>query len=446
MCGEAELDSEIMAVSCAPLPAPTPPPSLLGAVSRADKVKRSSSSSIQPPAKASALSSSFSSFCSSSSPLTPAQPALTPAVVRVFACGGTHIPAPARPMLRRVDVETAKTTAAVAVNAGSLPESNLRTMAAVAAACDGRPDAEAGVVTCVAISAAGAKGRGVLVTGSYDKAVRVLRNVISPTPTSSSSFDSNDDDDNDDDDDGRVVRDTENAPPPPPSPSPRSSLPDGGAPPVSMRVLGRHEDGVRSVAVSADGRWAVSGGREGTIKVWELSEEEDALAAAATAAAEAAAAVSGKEVVEASRAKACFQAHRGVVFSLCMSPDSRVLVSAGSDNDVRVWDLSLVVYSRRMCLNRLRALWTAGRIRRARPKRNSGGSGGGGASSPKRTNGAGGGGRGEDASGSRGLAAAEAGELSALKAFVRSREQRQQILESLFALPDIIYAKIFMYV
>ncbi|CAN0459056.1 unnamed protein product, partial [Laminaria digitata] len=235
-------------------------------------------------------------------------------------------------MLRRVDVETASTSGAVSANAGSLPASNLRT-------------AEAAMVSCVAISAAGARGRGVLVTGSYDKAVRVMRNVLSPPPPSSS--DTNDDDDeeeeeeeedeDEDDGDGRLPRGAENAPPPHPSPLPGSSSLSGGGgpPPVSVRVLGRHEEGVRAVAVSADGRWAVSGGREGTIKVWEITEEEDALAAAAVAAA-----VSGAAVAEtSSKPKACFQAHHGVVFSLCMSPDSRVLVSAGSDNDVRVWDL-----------------------------------------------------------------------------------------------------------
>lgn len=202
-----------------------------------------------------------------------------------------------------------------------------------------------------------------------------------------------------------------------------------------MELLGRHTDGVRSVAVSADGRWAASGGREGHIKVWEIPPP-----------------LSGSSTRKKARspppaAMADFEAHRGVVFSLCMSPDARVLVSGGSDRFVRVWDFSLVVYARRMALNRLRALWSTGRVRRARPKRTSsssslsGGSGGGGG-------GGGGGGSGPSGGvvGGTGGAGGGGGGLTAFKAFGGSREQRQQVLESLFALPDIIYAKVLMYV
>ncbi|CAM9701417.1 unnamed protein product, partial [Scytosiphon promiscuus] len=108
----------------------------------------------------------------------------------------------------------------------------------------------------------------------------------------------------------------------------------------------------RAVAISADGRWAASGDREGRIKVWEIPQE-------------APPAVRESLLC---RAEAEFEAHKGYVFALCMSPDARTLVSGGSDKAFRVWDLSLLVYARRMSLNRLRALWTAGRLRRARPK------------------------------------------------------------------------------
>ncbi|CAM9767521.1 unnamed protein product, partial [Sphacelaria rigidula] len=79
-------------------------------------------------------------------------------------------------------------------------------------------------------------------------------------------------------------------------------------------------------------------------------------------------------------AEADFEAHCGVIFSMCMSPDARVLVSGGSDRFIRVWDLSLVVRARRMEINRARALWSDGRLRRTRTKRmsssSSAGSGG----------------------------------------------------------------------
>ncbi|CAM9730567.1 unnamed protein product [Ectocarpus sp. 4 AP-2014] len=249
------------------------------------------------------------------SPSSSSPAPVVPPVVRILACGGTFLPAPAKPMLRRVDVRTA-VAAAMADQAGgeeadvvSRPaKSDLCAAAAGRSERDGENEEgeeeeeeeeedddargggeaavkEAGIMTCVAISAAGARGRGILVTGSYDKGVRVLHNVLCPdreNPPSSS------------DEDGAAAAAA--APPPP----------------VTMRMLGHHEEGVRAVAISADGRWAVTGDRKGLVKVWEVPREAPPGADREPSSSDGA-------------AEAEFEAHKGYVYSLCMSPDARTV-------------------------------------------------------------------------------------------------------------------------
>lgn len=381
ICGEAELDGEIMAVaSPPPLVPPTPSPQGEG-----------SGGSVNDP-----LQEEEPRNDESTDPTI-----YTPSpLVRVVACGGVQIPAPVKPMLRRVDVKIAAMAGAISPNTVSRYHTNLCTAPYEREEAEDDeeddddyledPDKhrapEKGIVTCVAISALEARGGSVLIAGSYDTGVRVLRNVFSTAESRGSVRESNRD----------PVTGKRRVP----------------STPV-MQLRGRHKEGVRSVAISADGRWAVSGGREGHVKVWEIAQHS---AAAAAIVAE-----------EQTPAEHDFQAHRGVVFSLCLSPDARLLISAGSDKDVRVWDLSLVVYARRLVVNRSRALWADGRIRRARPKRSSGNAAGASTSLLSRT-------------GAGGV------NTVALKAFHASRELRQQILESLFALPDSVYAKVLMYI
>ncbi|CAM9992312.1 unnamed protein product [Ectocarpus sp. 6 AP-2014] len=243
------------------------------------------------------------------SPSSSSPAPVVPPVVRILACGGTFLPAPAKPMLRRVDVRTAAAAAGAGADQAEGEEADVvsRPMRSdLCAAAAGRSERdgeneeeeeeeeeddddargggeaavkEAGIMTCVAISAAGARGRGILVTGSYDKGVRVLHNVLCP--------------------------DRDN----PPS----SSDEDGAAPPpVTMRMLGRHEEGVRAVAISADGRWAVTGDRKGLVKVWEVPREAPPGADREPSSPDGA-------------AEAEFEAHKGYVYSLCMSPDARTV-------------------------------------------------------------------------------------------------------------------------
>lgn len=395
LCGETELDCEVAAVA-----SPPPPPVPRHrrnriSTSRCDgRGSDGSGGGGRRERKGDMVKELFRTTSDASS--SSSTPPPTPPVVRVLACGGTYIPSPPKPMLRSVDIRTKlKTDAVVQDDLVRPARSNL---------CTGRSEyesyservatKEAGVMTCVAISAAGARGRGILVTGSYDKGVRVLHNILSSDRDKDPLSESGD----------------ENVAPPLASSAPAA------APQVTMRLLGRHKDGVRAVAISADGRWAASGDRDGGVKVWEVPQE----AAPAT----------DRPLC---KSEAEFEAHKGYVFALCMSPDARMLVSGGSDKAFRVWDLSLVVYARRMALNRLRALWTAGRLRRTRQKRYSSSSSNSYFSASPRRSG-GGGGRGGG------------GGARHLKSLGSNREQRQQTLESLFALPDIIYAKVLMYV
>ena len=82
---------------------------------------------------------------------------------------------------------------------------------------------------------------------------------------------------------------------------------------AAPRVLTGHDRWVRAVAVSADGRTAVSGGDDGTVRVWDL---------AGTA------------------APRVLTGHDGPVLGVAVSADGRTAVSGGGDGTVRVWDLA----------------------------------------------------------------------------------------------------------
>ena len=91
----------------------------------------------------------------------------------------------------------------------------------------------------------------------------------------------------------------------------RSALqPAGGA---SLRVLEGHSGWVNAVALSADGRRAVSGSGDNTVRVWDLHGSEP------------------PRVLE---------GHREGVNAVALSADGRRAVSGSYDNTVRVWDLA----------------------------------------------------------------------------------------------------------
>ncbi|KAG2344344.1 WD40 repeat-like protein [Suillus weaverae] len=83
---------------------------------------------------------------------------------------------------------------------------------------------------------------------------------------------------------------------------------------VGEPLLG-HDEAVKKVAASPDGRWIVSGGWNGSILVWEVATDKKEL----------------------KRVPVSFQGHESVVSSLVFAPDSETFASASWDRTVRVW-------------------------------------------------------------------------------------------------------------
>lgn len=78
-----------------------------------------------------------------------------------------------------------------------------------------------------------------------------------------------------------------------------------------MLTLRGHQGAVYALAFAADGRTLVSGGKDGTVRLWDLS---------------------------AGRARAELRGHEGSVYTLALHRDGRLLASGGADRDPRVWD------------------------------------------------------------------------------------------------------------
>ena len=92
----------------------------------------------------------------------------------------------------------------------------------------------------------------------------------------------------------------------PPAPLPVQKL-------AVLRTLIGHTDEVWSVAISADGKTLVSGSKDQTIKVWELS--------------------TGKEMWT-------LRGHTDNAHSIAISADGQTLVSGSWDETIKVWELS----------------------------------------------------------------------------------------------------------
>jgi WD40 repeat protein/serine/threonine protein kinase len=123
----------------------------------------------------------------------------------------------------------------------------------------------------------------------------------------------------------------------------------------AIRTMEGHTNGVYSVAITPDGRYAVSGNGDKTLSMWELETGEcirtmEGHTAQVTSVAitpDGQYAVSGSRRtlmlwhLETGRSIHTMNGHTDTVFSVAITSDSRYAVSASFDNTLRVWDLEM---------------------------------------------------------------------------------------------------------
>jgi WD40 repeat protein/DNA-binding SARP family transcriptional activator len=127
----------------------------------------------------------------------------------------------------------------------------------------------------------------------------------------------------------------------------------GDTDPIVRRFAG-HDEPVSAVAMSADGKWAISGALSGAVLLWDVSTGKmlHRLKGHTSGIQGAAFAPSGQFAVTSSRdgslivwnletreAIRRYLGHRGQALDVCIAPDERTLFSAGADLTVREWRL-----------------------------------------------------------------------------------------------------------
>jgi|GEM_PF-314625 len=81
---------------------------------------------------------------------------------------------------------------------------------------------------------------------------------------------------------------------------------------TELKTLKGHEKGVWAVAISPDGRWIISGAEDGMVKIWDLSQ--------------------GIE-------KHTMKSHDSYILSVLVTPDCRSVISLSTGSVLKIWDI-----------------------------------------------------------------------------------------------------------
>lgn len=121
-----------------------------------------------------------------------------------------------------------------------------------------------------------------------------------------------------------------------------------------IKTLTGHSDGVMGVCITPDGKKAVSASNDGTLKVWDLenTEEPKELAGHSNFVSDLMITPDGRKVITASHDKtlkvwdidtcretASFEMHDDGIDRFSITPDGKRVISASFDNTVRLWDM-----------------------------------------------------------------------------------------------------------